>query len=176
MKNKSDFDIIYQLTYLIEPPNLGMLVIEDLALSKNQYLALKSKLQTPNNIKPIEYGDTQNKGVVFSTYLSSPVLFNDYIDAFLALANDVVNLGMDKEDGKPPVPRLDLKPCLDNSKVYILNDKIKQPKVLSKYFEPNEIIYPSTQKLKGKLGNIVRANQSNLKDSEEDFSMGFTNE
>lgn len=164
------------MTYLIEPPTLGMLVIEDTVVNENQYKALKDKLQTPLSVKPIEMGDTQGRGVVFGTYLSSENLLDTYIDAILALANDVVTIGVDYGNGKLPKPRTDLAPCLDNSKVYILNDKIKKPKCLSKYFSSDEIIYPSTQKLRGKLSNIKRANQLNLQDIEEDSKYGYSSD
>lgn len=172
---KNNLEIVYRLTYLIEPPNLGMLVIEDIVVSESQYNAIKGKLQTPMSIKPIEMGDTKNNGVVFGTYLSSSSLLDTYIDAILALANDIVTVGVSYDNGQQPTPRIDLSPCLSNSKVYILNDKIKKPKCLSKYFSSDEIIYPSTDKLLGKLKNIKVANELNLKDTEEDSSYGYIN-
>lgn len=155
---------IYQVTYLIEPPKLGMLVIEQQVLNEQQYSILKETITTPTHIASINYGETNHKGVVFTGYTSNTSCLNDIIDAILALSVDIVNMGIsDYEYAHTMKPREDLRLCLDNSKCYIIGN-ISEPSCLSKYFNVDEIIKVSSNNITGRLGRIVLANKDTLAD------------
>lgn len=164
MKNR--LDTIYQITYFIEPPDKGLLVIEPQILNEQEYNILKSEITTINKVAPINYGETKNKGVVFTSYTDEYLLVNDIIEAIFNLAVDLTKSGIEDTIYYDNYSRKDLIPCLENSKCFILSSKLDKPKCLSKYFSPNEIIYP--HKLSPVLKTIVNTNKKTIKDKVND--------
>lgn len=163
--NNSKLDIIYQVTYFIEPPNKGLLLIEPQVLNDNEYKLLKSEITNSNHLAPINYGETKNKGVVFTSYTSEYFLVNDIIEAIFNLAVDLTKTGIN-DTIYNSYSREDLIPCLENSKCYILSKKLDKPKCLSKYFSENEILYPN--KLSPLVKSIVSTNKKTIKDKVND--------
>lgn len=165
MKN---LNVIYTITFFIEPPKKGLLVIEPSVLTPLQYSLVEKDIFTTTHDGSISVGETQKDGVVFRVFTENYNQTGELIDAIFALALDLVNYGLDNPESKHNnETRYDLRPCLENAKCYILSNKLDKPKGLSNYFSPHEIFYPN--KLKGTLKSISKTNKEYFKENEDDY-------
>lgn len=146
------------------------MVIEPQVVNELEYNVMRDEVTTLHHTASINYGETKKKGVVFTTYTDDYTLMGDLIEAVLALAVDIVQYGIEGTAyGVNNQPRLDLQPCLDNSKVFIMSNRLIAPRVLNNYFNHDEIIYPD--KLSNTLKSIVTTNKQTIKDRAKDSEL-----
>lgn len=131
---------VYSLTYNLDKKMDGLFVIKKHLIDESTYNLIKDekRIFTGNHDGEMNYGTTKN-GIVIATLVSSYNMIGEVSEAMFNIILDLINIGLDNEDGSIVIPRSDLQKSLDNSSMILIGIP-RVPKLLNKYFSENEII------------------------------------
>lgn len=153
----SNFDYMYQISLVLEKHQKGILLINRIVVSEEEYNLISNKIK---NSYTLSFGDTAQGGTQLSTTIDSSSKIEDIISLIVLTGGDLVSVGLDKDDGEKPIPRTDLQYSYNNISVVIDKDLLT-PFIKSMF---KDIVYREDISKESHVNKLVNNNYKNIMD------------